>query len=365
MKKKESVIKILFNPYSPIITLVVGFLLTLIVTSIDDNSDLPIIVRLLLDNKYIIFILLIVWLISTIIYAKYEQEILEYDNDLKEKDSEILTLQQSIQEKINQLNQSNGIILNKYGEFASFCKLNRFQDTLRGFVDNTIGIECAQIYKYSSKINNDIMKVRVNYESGYAYEDLDINVILQSYFSIDILIYKRVEAIIDLWNKINLQDGFSELEIEVFLKTFWREIQDVLHILLEILRGINNIEDVEDIHFSYYLIVVLLLNLVDLPDEGLDIGNILDREDIENYLIESKRTGILGGILLKDIYAFSHGGSNNKRGRKYISFTIDIYNEHYVVVIVVSPTFLDQVVHWPRLFKELQQDFIKRLNATN
>lgn len=356
------VVKMIINPYSPIATLIVGWLLTLSVTVVPKDSGLNVFVQALIDHKSTIVIILVCWIILALMYTENEDKLKQKDNKLQEKDNEILSLKRSIEEKKNQLNQSNGIILNKYGEFARFSKYNRFDEVLKGFVDNNDGVDCAQIYKYSSKINNDIMKIRLSYEQGYAYEDVDINVILQSYFSMNIEVYKRITNIILLWNRCYSENNLSELESESLEVRLFEEIKRLLTELITELRSLNNKDFIKDHHYTYYRIVVLLINF--LGNER-SIGYILNENEVEEFLISSKRTGILGGILLKDTYAFKHVGVSSKSGRVYISFTVELYKENYVVLIAIAPSLLNQVRSWEKMFKNLKEDFVSRLDNTN
>lgn len=368
MKSRRNVlegIRINFlSPYSPVITLLIGLFLTLLAT----GNDLPWYIDIFVKNKRVLLVIIIAWLIIAIMHTIYE-------SDLNNKKEKIIKLKESIKEKNNQLNQSGGIILNKYGEFAAFNKLNRFEEVLKGFVDNNIGVECAQMYRYSSKISNEIMKIKLSYQQGYAYEDVDINVILQTYFSMDIKVYKRMSSIISLWGIFNNDNDLSEVELECLEERLFKEIESLLTELIKELRSLDSKQVIKDYHFSYYRIVVLLINLIaDEIGNGREVKNILKTDDderkniaqqIEEFLIGAKRTGILGGVLLEDTYVFRHTRKNSKSGRVYITFPVSIYKENYVVLIAISSNFLDQIKNWDKLFGNLKEDFIVRMDNTN
>ncbi|MFT5874380.1 MAG: hypothetical protein ACI8WT_003341 [Clostridium sp.] len=341
----------LLSPYSPIITLLIGLFLTLLAT----GTNLPWYIRIFVNNKTILLILILFWVILAFWYNVYEEKI-------KRKDEEILQLKESVKEKNNQLNQSSGIILNKYGEFAKFNKSNRFNEILKAFVENNIGVDAAQIYKYSSKINNKTMRIRLNYEEGYAYEDVDINGLLQAYYTIDVECFDRINNIIELWHKLILNEDMAIFERECLEGKLFNEAQDLLTYLLGELNSINKTENIEEYHYTYYRILILLINLI---AEEITFSNVLDNEDIEHFLISAKRTGVLGAILFQDNYIFKHLGISSKNGRMYMSFPIRLYDENYIALISISSSLLNDIRDWNRLFRNLESDFSLRINNTN
>lgn len=341
----------LLSPYSPVITLLIGLFLTLLAT----GDNLPWYIKIFVDNKTILLLIIIFWLIIAIMHTIYE-------SDLNGKMEEIIKLNESIKEKNNQLNQSSGIILNKYGEFARFNKINRFDEILKSFVENNIGVDSAQIYKYSSKINGKDMKIRLNYEQGFAYEDVDINGLLQVYYTIDVECFDKINNIVDLWSYLFNNDNISAFEYEALEEKLLTNSEELLTYLLEKLNSIYNVNDIREYHYTYYRILILLINII---AEEKTFSKILKNEVIERYLIKGKRTGILGAVLLKDNYIFKHMGNSSKNGRMYMSFPIKLYDEKYVVLISISSSLLNDTRQWNRLLINFKNDFILRVNNTN
>lgn len=341
----------LLSPYSPVITLLIGLFLTLLAT----GSDLPWYIDIFVNNKTILLLIIIFWLIIAIMHTIYE-------SDLNKKKEEIIKLEESIKEKRNQLNQSSGIILNKYGEFARFNKINRFDEILKSFVENNIGVDAAQLYKYSSKINDKTMKIRINYEQGFAYEDVDINGLLQAYYTIDVECFDKINNIVDLWNNLIKNDNISSFEYEALEEKLFKNAEDLLTYLVVELKAISSINDIQEYHYTYYRILILLINII---AKEKTFSGVLDNEDIEQYLIQGKRTGILGAVLLKDNYIFKHVGKSSKNGRMYMSFPIRLYDEKYVVLISISSSLLNDTREWNRLLIKFKDDFILRVDNTN
>lgn len=162
---KNSIITLL-NPISPIITLVIGWLLTILVT--EPKPNFPRFINYMISNPAAIMMLILFWLVFSVIYTEQRNSIIKLNEEIRIKN-------EIIKEKETQLNHTAGIILNRSGDFARFNTLLRFNDALRGFVQNNILVESSQIYTYSIKrIKRDVI-IKVAYESGYVYDNIDIN----------------------------------------------------------------------------------------------------------------------------------------------------------------------------------------------
>lgn len=367
MKKKNTikkVIKVLFNPCSPIITLIVGWLLTLLATSISDDSNLNWFVQALVKNQACILTILGFWLFSAFFYTHQEEEIQEQYNQIR-------LLKKEVEHKQNQLDQSNGVILNKYGEFARFNKNNRFREVLEAFVNNNEGVDSAQIYRYSSKYSKESIKIRVSYQEGYAHEGVDINNILQTYYSIKNDEYKQFKEILDMWKRyLTNYNIFCKTERECLEDNLLGKINQLLNQYHGELNVIDSIEMVNDSHFDKYRIMLLLIRMLSNNNNITQIENILQNSEIEEYLNNGKRTGILGSILLEDAYIFKHRGKNSKNGRIYICFYVEIYRENYIVLFACPPSELDVLYEdeewkWNLKYESLKNDLIQRLKDTS
>ncbi|UZW12578.1 hypothetical protein OSC52_12000 [Clostridium pasteurianum] len=279
----------------------------------------------------------------------------------------IIEKQKELGEKNRQIEQNSGIIFNKYGELAKFNKKSRFYDVLKSFVDNNTLIECAQIYKYSHKIeNNNIVKIRVNFEEGYAYENVDINGILQSYYYINLTDYKELKDIIEVWKILyNYSDEVSQTESECLLQNFLKRAPQLLEKIINHLNTLKDIYACNEQDFSYYRIALILIKILHSEYNGIDVNKVLQNILVENYLISTKRTGILGAILLEDSYVFKHVGESQKNGRMYFSFYFKVYNENYLLLASIPPNELNDKIRWDKELIKVKNDFILRMENTN
>lgn len=356
--KFRNVFRVLFAPYSPIITLVIGWLLTLLVTTVPHENDFPRIVNWLLVNKLTVCWFIIAWLVISIFYTIQEQEI-------EAKNKKISELKGAIREKESQMNQTAGIILNKYGEFAKFNKLNRFAEALKSFVENNEEIDSAQIYKYSYKFTKNDIKIRAFYEQGYAYEEVEINNILQIYYSLDKKDYKSFQDIVLCWKKYLVNGNqYTKDERECLEQSLLNKIKDLLEKLYNSLKDKKRKKQISSRDFDNYRMLTLLVRMLNDNNVITETESILPKRGIETYLNTGKRTGILGSILLQDSFIFKHTGKNSKYGRLYVCFHIEIYYENYIVLFSIPPSELDENEDWQIELDRLKDDFISRLNRT-
>lgn len=359
--KIKNFIIILLNPISPIVTLIIGWLLSILVSQPDERF--PRFINFMIENPFVIIIFLAFWLIFSIVYTELKERIVNLQKELSEKE-EIIKLKNS------QLDHTASIVLNRVGDFARFNKLLRFEDTLKGFVDNNTIVESAQIYTYSIKrVKNDVV-IKVNYESGYVYENVDINNLAQTYYEIDYLDYNEIKDVIRTWKKLMISESKYYRELDALITFIVKSITELFKKYHNDLRNISDISDIEVKHFTEYRILTLLLRLARRTNTTtLDKNNILgnDKDEIENFLLNGKRTGILNSILLEDTFMFKYTRKNShkKNGRAYVSFHANISNQNHIIIFSIQTEDLDSHINLEQEITGLKLDFIERLDKTS
>lgn len=353
----KNLVSIMFNPYSPITILIVSFFINVISTSTNSPNYIKNLSSS--DNIKRIQYIIILWLIITVFYTTWKKQI----DIMSEK---IGNLKETINEKQRHIEQNAGVILNKYGELAKFNKKQRFYDVLKSFVDNNTLVQSAQLYSYSMKVeNSNIVKIRLKLEEGYTYENVDINGILQSYFLLELDEFKELKDIIELWKLLYYNEEVEDIENDCLLKEFLDRAPKLLQNLVEKLNNIENIKSCNEFNYSQYRIVLILLKILYTEYNGIETIQVLEEEEVEKYLINTKRTGILGAILLQDTYIFKHVGNSLKNGRMYYSIYLKIYDENYVLLIAIPPNELSDKIKWEKELFKLKDDFIQRMENTN
>ena len=310
----------LLNPISPIITLIVGWLLTILVTQ--PNEKFPSFINYMIENPVVILAFIIFWITS-------------------------------------------GIVLNRSGDFAKFNRVLRFNDVLFGFVQNNALVESAQIYQYSIKRINDNVIIKVIYDSGYVYEGIDINNLAQTYYEFDYFDYNKLADIISTWKKLSTDALDNNREKDTLINYIVSEITELFKKYYNDLISLPDVSCIQNRHFTEYRILTLLIRLARRLSTTTIDNTILGetKKEIEYFLLNGKRTGILSSILLKDTFVFKYTrNSLKKNGRAYVSFHANISNQNYVIVFSVQTSELDQFTDLEYEIKSLISDFVDRLN---
>lgn len=379
----KEILLALLNPISPIITLLVGFLLSALITIPNDN--LPYFINILVTYPVFNIIFLILWLIMSIIYTimddkikggnkrlddtikKYKKElddtIKEYNKELNDKDKIIKEKNSIIREKESQLANTSNIVLNKAGDFADFSRLLRFNEALKGFVDNNTIVECAQMYSYSTKRVNNSVIIRVCYDCSYCSDEIDINNLAQCHYEIDYNDYNILKSLISSWKKLASTEYIQIPEKDILIKYIVNQINSLYKKYYNTLNDLSDISEINNFHFSQYRILTLLSRLARRKSTTMfDKNRILKAPpEIENYLLNGKRTGILNSILLEDIFMFKYTRNSHKKdGRAYVAFPLNISMQNYIFVFSIQTIDLDENIDLEFEINSLKNDIVKR-----
>lgn len=355
MKLIKSTVLTLLNPISPIVTLFVGWVLTILVTQ--TNENFPAFINFMIRNPIVIAAFILFWLVFSVVYTELTNRI----SDLKQ---EISGKQEIIKEKETQLNHTSGIILNRSGDFARFNRLLRFEEVLKGFTENNTIVECIQMYNYSTKRVGNSIVIKVSYDCGYCSDGIDINNLAQCYYDIDYNDYHTIKDIISIWKKLSSEMHIPYSEMDSLINLLVGKINNIYRKYNDSLKKIESISEINSFHFTQYRIMTLLVRLArrqstTMFDKNRILGN--DKSQIENYLLNGKRTGILNSILLEDIFMFKYTrNSHRKDGRAYVSFPLKIAMQNYICVFSIQALDLDKNIDLEYEIKSLRKDIVDR-----
>lgn len=351
----KNIILTLLNPISPIITLLIGWLLTVLVTQ--PNENFPNFINYMIKHQIIIMAFIIFWLIFSGVYTELENQI----NKLKQ---ELITSKEIIKEKEMYLNHTSGIILNRSGDFANFNRLLRFNEALKGFTDNNTIVECVQMYGYSTKRVEDKVVIKVVYDCGFCSDGVDINNLAQCHYDINYNDYNTLKSIITIWKKLSSNTYFPFPEKDSMIRILVEGISSIYKKYYTALRSLNDLSDINSFNFTQYRIMTLLSRIarresITMFDRNTLLGK--DKSEIENYLLNGKRTGILNSILLEDIFMFKYTRNSHKKdGRAYVAFPVNISMQNYICVFSIQTLDLDKNIDLEYEIKSLRKDIVKR-----
>jgi hypothetical protein len=347
----------MFNPVSPIIILSVGFLLNII--SKDDIAPKWLKSFSKKDNIDTIFWVIGIWFLLAFIYFLWEKN----SNRLNEQ---VNSLAKELEKKDRQIEYNSGVIFHKYGELAKFNKRQKFYDFLKSLVESNPMIQLAQIYIFSTKISYNKTKIRVNFEEVYAYENVETNGMLQSYFIIPLDIFLDMQEINKLSRVIAEENFDSEEVVDCIYQNIKDRVDKLTDKILKRLNSLTSIDECEDSDTILYRILLLLIDWVQSDyDSGTVIEKILENEDVKEFILDFKRTGIMGSILRKDIYMFKHSGKSSKNGRIYVGFYFKLYKEEHILLVAIPPSELSEVDNflWNKELTKMREDIRDRLTT--
>lgn len=302
------------------------------------------------------------WILLTYIIISFV-----YGEINKRKNDMINRLEALLDEKNRQLAQTHQILYNRYGEFAEFSNGIRFENILREFVDKNIIIDSAQIYRVTRNKNHSRVVFTLNYEKGYCKAGFDINSMLQTHYVLKYDIYIKFRR--EIWRKWRRLHN-DKLKSWEKAELYYNISQSAYYLVEKIcnrFRKIDCIGVINEDDFSYYRLLSILA-LILLGEDGVItydddiIRNIInhknkDSNKIERYLRCGKRTGVLGSILLEDVFIFTHKGDSRKNGRMYVSFYFEELNVPYIAIFSFTPKSLSERTHFNEEIAVLVNDF--------
>lgn len=197
-------------------------------------------------------------------------------------------------------------------------EIEQLQKNLTEYIDKNEYIESIQAYQFWKKNDSKSKYIKVCYLTGVADERIDINSIMQSYYYIPHSIYNRIKKISSLYdNSKRAKDPNESLQYKNDFKSAGTELSQIM---LESLNQITTVDDIGEYHCEIYRSLLRIFSAV----SEQSIVRVLKDSDIEEALIKKKKTGILGSIILNDLYIFRNKSSMSKLDRIYFTFPYDV-----------------------------------------
>ena len=197
---------------------------------------------------------------------------------------------------------------------VSSDELSSLNKTLLTLVDENEYIESMQAFQHRVKNGQNRKYIKLTYLAGAANERIEINTILQTYFYFTYPIYKKIKNVSAQYNKY-----LSETDPELKTKNktvFLLEGNELCNQLLDSLNSINSVDEIEELDCDMYRVLAKLLSTI----SNVAIESFLNNRDIEQALIKRKKTGILGALVINDLYIFRNRTSISKSNRIYFAF---------------------------------------------
>lgn len=219
---------------------------------------------------------------------------------------------------------------------VSTDELNELNKTLLKVVDENEHIESMQAFQHRVKNTDGCKYIKLSYLAGAANERIEINTILQTYFYFSYSIHKKIRNVSSRYNKyLNETDSIQK---ECYWTDFIRDGNELCNQLMDSLNEINSVDEIKEIHCDMYRVLAKLLPTI--SKEAIE--SFLQKSDVEEALIKRKKTGILGALVINDLYIFRNQTSYSKSNRIYFAFPYN--NEKDIVFLgAIDGAYFDEM----------------------
>ena len=199
-------------------------------------------------------------------------------------------------------------------KIISAGELNSLANTLFSVVDENEHIESMQAFQYRVKNGDGRKYVKINYLTGVANERIEINSVLQTYFYFSYPTHKKIRNVSSRYDKYLRED--DPIQKDSYKTEFLIAGNDLCIQLLDSLNKLESVSEIEEFHCDMYRVLAKLLPTI----SGEAIESFLEKSEIEEAIIKRKKTGILGALVINDLYIFRNQTSVSKGDRIYFAF---------------------------------------------
>lgn len=267
-----------------------------------------------------------------------------YDGKIKNRDQEINRLDDELNHAKQSLEHESSLLLSRYSDLAKFKKNDILFEVMKRFTDKNSILHSAQIYKYTVKKHKEKTIIKVQFNSGYATEGIDINAIMQAYYELPNKDFEVISKVVNLHQSLEndtnkqVDEGDAQKIFEEIDRLAFPYMKSILKELKR--KDVSTWNENDVILYSVLKMLIELLFVDD--DENAKLIEQIFKFDEEKVNFEKlRRTGILDSILRQDYSIFKHQGASNKQGRVYISRCIEFENEQFALLLSLDPSVTD------------------------
>lgn len=205
---------------------------------------------------------------------------------------------------------------------VSSDELDMLNKTLMAVVDENEHIESMQAFQHRVKNGEGLKYIKLSYLTGVANERIEINTVLQTYFYFTYPTHKKMRNVSSRYDKY-LRETDS-IQKETYKTEFLTAGNDLCNQLLNSLNTLDSASEIKEIHCDMYRVLAKLLPTI----SGEAIESFLQKNEVEEALIKRKKTGILGSLVINDLYIFRNQTSLAKGNRIYFAFPYSTEKKH-------------------------------------
>lgn len=208
-------------------------------------------------------------------------------------------------------------LYNSKKHIVSSEDLNSINSILSKIVEENEYVESMQAFQYTAKNGQNEKYIKLNYIAGSANERIEINTILQTYFYFSYSLYKKITRVSGYYDTYCKET--DPVKKDGLRTIFMKEGNSLCVELLKSLEKISCEDDINERHCDMYRVLAKVFPTI----SGRAIESFLKDKSIELSLIKHKKTGILGAIVINDLYIFKNQSSVSKSNRIYFAFPYD------------------------------------------
>ena len=203
-------------------------------------------------------------------------------------------------------------------KIVSSDELTALNKTLMTVVDENEHIESMQAFQHRIKNGEGRKFIKLSYLAGVANERIEINTVLQTYFYFTYPTHKKMRNVSLRYDKY-LSEA-DPIQKESYKTEFLEAGNELCNQLLDSLNAISSAAEIKELHCDMYRVLAKLLPTI----SGVAIESFLENSEVEEALIKRKKTGVLGALVINDLYIFRNQTSIAKGNRIYFAFPYSI-----------------------------------------
>ncbi len=207
-------------------------------------------------------------------------------------------------------------------------ELKEINDLINDIANEYSEVESIQAYQYLWGDNDKNKYIKTSFLTGFANEGIEINSILQTYYTFSYVLYKKIKKFTEEYNRYH-KKGISPDEKTYAYTEYMKWATEICCDLSDRLNKISSIDEIEDYHYGEYRILLIVSSVI--HKKGVE--TVLENQVIENALISKKRTGLLGTIILNRPYIFKNCNSLTKK-RIYLCLPYNSIKKKRIILLM-------------------------------
>lgn len=206
---------------------------------------------------------------------------------------------------------------------------NFLNNIVRSTVNTFPEIECIHAYQSFEKDDEKDKYILTRFVTGYADERVETNVLFQTYYYFQYSYFKKIKKFASYYTQFReTTDHEIKTQFEIEFKKQGNELCQ------QIIDRLNLIDAPENISI-YDCELYRILNIILTVIQDNPVTSCLQNAQIESILESKKRNGILGSIILKNIYIFKNTNSLTKN-RIYFSLPCNLGKKYKNIILVAT-----------------------------